>query len=194
MLRRVCFLWLAGWLGLLAGDELIGGALKSGLQVGERSAVFQVRDCTGPAAGKTLCYCCRYGRRPVISLFVTELDESVTHLIEELDDLAARHRDLRLATFVVYLTDKPFAAEKELKSLVKTHPIRRTPLTIYRDTARVLTEDLRISPDAGVTAVMWVDGEVRANFAFPKRAFDKPDVQTIREKCEQILAKLAANE
>ncbi len=30
--------------------------LKSGLQVGDSAGAFQVKDCTGPNKGKSLCY------------------------------------------------------------------------------------------------------------------------------------------
>ena len=30
--------------------------LQSGLQVGDSAGFFQVKDCTGPSAGKSLCY------------------------------------------------------------------------------------------------------------------------------------------
>ena len=30
--------------------------LQSGLQVGDSAAFFLVKDCTGPSAGKSLCY------------------------------------------------------------------------------------------------------------------------------------------
>ncbi len=39
-----------------AGVALAAEELKSGLQVGERTAAFNVRDITGPNQGKTLCY------------------------------------------------------------------------------------------------------------------------------------------
>ncbi len=31
-------------------------ALKSGLQVGDSAGAFNVKDCTGPAKGTSLCY------------------------------------------------------------------------------------------------------------------------------------------
>lgn len=34
----------------------VAGDLKSGLQVGDSPAPFNVKDVTGPASGKTLCY------------------------------------------------------------------------------------------------------------------------------------------
>lgn len=34
----------------------VAADVESGLQVGERAGAFQVRDITGPAKGKSLCY------------------------------------------------------------------------------------------------------------------------------------------
>jgi hypothetical protein len=39
-----------------AGVAFAAEELKSGLQVGERTSPFYVRDITGPNEGKTLCY------------------------------------------------------------------------------------------------------------------------------------------
>ena len=32
------------------------GDLESGLKVGDKAGAFNVKDCTGPAAGKSVCY------------------------------------------------------------------------------------------------------------------------------------------
>ena len=32
------------------------GDLESGLKVGDKAGAFNVNDCTGPAAGKSVCY------------------------------------------------------------------------------------------------------------------------------------------
>jgi len=41
---------------IAAGAVVAAEELKSGLQVGDRTSPFNVRDITGPNAGKTLCY------------------------------------------------------------------------------------------------------------------------------------------
>jgi hypothetical protein len=46
----------AAFLVATVGVALAAEELKSGLQVGERTSVFNVRDITGPNQGKTLCY------------------------------------------------------------------------------------------------------------------------------------------
>lgn len=38
------------------GVALAADAIKSGLQLGEHAGVYNVRDITGPNAGKSLCY------------------------------------------------------------------------------------------------------------------------------------------
>jgi ABC-type methionine transport system permease subunit len=40
----------------LISATAMAGDLKSGLQVGESAGAYNVKDCTGPAQGKTLCY------------------------------------------------------------------------------------------------------------------------------------------
>lgn len=41
---------------LIATAGLVAAELKSGLQVGDHAGVFNVKDITGPRAGKSLCY------------------------------------------------------------------------------------------------------------------------------------------
>jgi hypothetical protein len=38
------------------GVAVAAEELKSGLQVGERTSPYYIRDITGPNSGKTLCY------------------------------------------------------------------------------------------------------------------------------------------
>jgi hypothetical protein len=40
----------------VAGAAVAADAIKSGLEVGDAATPFNVRDITGPNAGKTLCY------------------------------------------------------------------------------------------------------------------------------------------
>lgn len=38
------------------GSAAYAADLESGLQVGEKAGAFNVKDCTGPSEGKSLCY------------------------------------------------------------------------------------------------------------------------------------------
>ena len=42
--------------GLAVCGVATASDLQSGLQVGDAAGYFEVKDCTGPAAGQSLCY------------------------------------------------------------------------------------------------------------------------------------------
>ena len=52
---------------MFAGALFAAEALKSGLQPGDAPPAYNVKDCTGPSEGKSLCYRCKYGARPAPS-------------------------------------------------------------------------------------------------------------------------------
>lgn len=41
---------------LTMGAAVFAADVKSGLQVGDSAGAYNVKDCTGPNAGKSLCY------------------------------------------------------------------------------------------------------------------------------------------
>ena len=49
-------LLLSSVVGLAVTNLATAADLQSGLQVGDHAAYFEVKDVTGPAAGKSLCY------------------------------------------------------------------------------------------------------------------------------------------
>jgi hypothetical protein len=46
----------AALLTFVVGSVAVAADLKSGLEVGSGPGAFQVKDCTGPSKGKSLCY------------------------------------------------------------------------------------------------------------------------------------------
>lgn len=136
--------------------------------IGEPAEPFLVKDCTGPAAGKTLCYYCRYGNRPVVGVFVRKLNEDVVRLIERIDRSVEEHRDQRLAAFVVLVADDTPAVEHDLKQLAEKSRLRHTPLTIFRDQPEKLRDVYRISETTPATVLMWKQGKFTVQQATAK--------------------------
>ena len=68
------------------------GEVKSGLQVGDSPPPFYVADVTGPAAGKKLCYRCKYGARPVVSIFAREMNDDVKQLVSKIDAVVGKNK------------------------------------------------------------------------------------------------------
>lgn len=153
----------AAAIGLIvaASRMAFAGEIESSLRPGDRLEPFQVKDCTGPAAGKTLCYYCRYGLRPAAALFVREWSAEVVQLLVQIEREAELRREARLGTFVVYLGNDTQAVESELKSLAAEQKIIRTPLTIYRDAPEKIGQLFGLPPGARVALLTWRNGEIQ---------------------------------
>ncbi len=155
---------LLGLAMFLNGSQ--AGEIQSTLARGDRLEPFQVRDCTGPASGKILCYYCRYGLRPVAAVFVREWTDEIADLIVQIDRQAVIHRDRRLSTFVITIEADTQDVEQRLKTLAATRGITRTPLTIYRDSSRKLALTLGVSRGTKAAVITWRHGEVQSVHGF----------------------------
>jgi len=168
----------------VAGVALAADELASGLPVGESVPAFNVRDITGPNEGKTLCYRCQYGARPVVTVFTREISDSVKDLVKKIDSQVGDNKEKKMAAFVVVLTDDPDAVEPKLKALQKDSKIANTPLTIIEGAG---PPDYKLSKDAEVTVMMWVESEVKVNQAFAKGKLDKKAVEKLVGETKKIL-------
>jgi hypothetical protein len=169
---------------LLAGS-LLAGEIETALRPGDRLAPFQVKDCTGPAAGKTLCYYCRYGLRPVAAVLVRQWSNEAEELIAQIDREVELRRDTRLAALLVLLGDDTQAAEEQLKSAAAKHHLTRTPLTIFREDTRKIETLFGLSTAAKVAVLTWRQGEIQTIRAFDDSRL-APD--ELRQAMEDIRA------
>lgn len=159
--------------------------LKSGLQPGDAPPAFNVRDVTGPKAGKTLCYRCMYGGRPVVSIFTRDIDDNVANMIKDVDNIVAENGDKKMAAFVVLLTDDPDAAEAKLSKVAKDKGIKHVPLTIYDGSAG--PSSYKVAKDADVTVMMWNESDVKVNHAFAKGQLNKSKAKAVTSATSKIL-------
>lgn len=181
--------WLAAAaaMTLAVGNGLwaFAGDAESGLKVGENPAPFEVKDATGPAAGESLCYRCRYGKSPVVSIFTRKMDDHVAGLIKQVDAEIAKNEGKKMKAFVVLLTDDPDAAEPMLKDVAKNNQIKHVPLTIFDGPAG--PPDYQLSKEAEVTVMMWVKDGVKVNETFAANKLDEKTVKAIVKETAKIL-------
>ncbi len=170
--------------GLLAGT-VSAGDVESGLSKGESAGAFQVKDVTGPNEGKSLCYRCRYGGRPVVSVFTRSMDERVQQLVDELDLVVGENGEKKMAAFVVLLSEDEEADAAVLKKVCKDKSIENTPLTIFEGVTG--PPAYKISKDAGVTVLMWKGLKVQANHAFAPGKLDEKAVKAVVADTKSIL-------
>jgi len=160
-------------------------AMADGLEVGTPVNAFYVKDVTGPAAGTKLCYRCRYGDRPVVSIFARDLNGEVKSLIHEVDTAVGANQAKDLKAFVVLLSDEPEAKEAALKEVAAQSKVTNTPLTTFD--GNIGPRDYKITQDAQVTVMMWVDGKLKVNEAYKPGELTKDKIQSLLGKTSQIL-------
>jgi len=155
-----------------------------GLKVGDEVGAFTVTDVTGPEAGKSLCYRCRYGNQPVVSIFAREINDELATLVKNVDQVVGQNRGEKMAAFVVLLSDDPSAQEGALKALAKEHGITNTPLTVFDD--KNGPPSYKIT-DADFTVMMWVEGELKVNETFKAGQLSPQTVTQVVGQTDTIL-------
>ncbi len=164
-----------------------GFASEPGLPVGSHPQAFDVKDCTGPAMGKTLCYFCRYGGRPVVAIFTRQINDHVGTLVSEIESAVKKHREQRLAAFLVYVTKDTPAAEGALKDIARRFEITRTPLTILKESEDALQVKYGIPKETELMVMMWRGVRVHSNFPVRNASPEKKDVSRVVLGVEQLL-------
>ncbi len=165
---------------------LIAAELKSGLQPGEPLPAYTVRDCTGPSEGKSLCYRCKFGDRPVVNIFAREMTPEVVALVKQIDGVVGKNEEKKMAAFVTLLTNDPDKDETKLKEIAKKEGgLKNVPLTIFDGIAG--PDEYKIAEKADLTVMMWVDGKVKVSHAFAKGEYKTANSKAIIEDTKKIL-------
>jgi hypothetical protein len=155
------------------------------LAEGDAVAAFYVTDVTGPAAGEKLCYRCRFGNRPVVSVFAREMNDNVASLVKQVDEVVGKNADNKMAAFVVLLSDDPETQNDSLKAIAEKQQIKNTPLTTFDGAAG--PAEYKIAKDADITVMMWVEGKVKVNESLKKGDLNKEKIAALVKNTDKIL-------
>ncbi len=155
------------------------------LKEGDSVAAFYVTDVTGPSAGEKLCYRCKYGSRPVVSIFAKQMNDKVASLTKKIDDQVAANKDAKMAAFVVVLTEDPEGQNDTLKAVAAKQEIKNTPLTTFDGLAG--PSEYKISKDADITVMMWVGSKVKVNESLKASDLTDEKIATLAKSTSKIL-------
>ena len=149
--------------GSLVADEK-KDAVKSGPQVKEKvPGPFHPLNVTGAEAGKKHCLFCENGTNPVAMIFARKNTKELTALIKKIDECTEKHKDCKMGSFVVFLSDDSESLGKDLKAMAEKEGIKRCVLSIDNPAG---PKGYEIAKDAEVTVVLYTDRVVKANHAF----------------------------
>lgn len=165
--------------------------VTSGPQVGESVGAFTVTKVAGNADdgvadGKTLCYRCRMGQRPVVMVFARSADEKLAKFVKELEEEIEEHQDAKLTSFVNMLGTDPASLKKDAAEFVKANGLERIAFVVPEEPANG-PADYKIAPDADLTIVCFKGGKVKANHAVAKGQLSDEKIEAIVESACSML-------
>lgn len=150
---------------------------------------FYVRAVTGPLAGKSVCYVCRNGDRPVVIVLLRELGPESTALLKDLDRTVNRHRAEGLRCFAVLLSDTAQRDSARLQTLAFDEKID-LPLTVAGETI-VQGSTLAFPRESAVCVVAYQDRQVVHRYAFKSGNCDAAARREILAATERMLVSKA---
>lgn len=159
--------------------------LESGLKPGESVGAYNVKDITGPNAGKSLCYRCKFGARPVVNVFAREVNDDLAKLVVQVDKLVEQNKEKNMAAFVTVLAEDADKIAPMLEAIAKKNNIKNVPLTIFDGESG--PSSYKIAKDADVTIMMWNKGEVTSSVAVAKGKLDATTIKTVVANTEKLL-------
>jgi len=183
-MNRIVALGLALTLaaGAYAADK---AAVKSGPQVGEELAgPFHPLNVNGKAAGKKHCLYCQNGANPVAMVFARQAGPELQTLVKKLDAACAKNADSKLASFVVICSDDD-GAEAKAKKLAADADLKKVVVSIDNPAG---PDGYKVSKDADVTVVLYVDRTVKANFAYKKGELTSKECDEVVKALPKITA------
>ena len=168
---------------VLGASCLAQAEVTSGPQVGDSVGAFTVTKVTGNADdgvddGKSLCYRCKMGQRPVVMVFARSADEKLAKLLKKIEEEVEEHQDEKLMSFVNMIGADSESLKKATEEFASKHGLKRIAFVVPED-AKDGPADFNIAPDADVTVVCYREGKVKANHAFAKGGLSDDKIDAV---------------
>ena len=159
--------------------------IVSGPQPGDRVGAFTVTKAAGNPSdgvenGKSLCYRCRMGNKPVVMIFARTADKPLAKLINELEGEIEEHEDAQLSSFVNMIGADNDSLKTAATKFVKDNNIQRVAFVVPEDSKNG-PDDFKISPEADMTVVCYKGGQVVTSHALKKGELDDGKISAIVE-------------
>jgi hypothetical protein len=168
----------------LAAEE----TFKAGLQPGDKIGGFNIKECAGPdesTVGKSFCYSCKFGSKPVVNIFTKTMDKNVVALVKKLDEQMQKDESLR--GYVVVLTENEDEMDAKLKEVWKEAGLKKLALTTFGTMAG--PPKYKIKKDAEVSVHTWNKQTVKDSWGFKKADEITPDtIKTIVAATKKLTA------
>jgi hypothetical protein len=145
---------------------------------------FYVRAVTGPLQGKSVCYVCRNGDRPVVMILVRKIIPRLGELLHSVDQQIDAHRADGLRGFGVFIGPDSRKLLPQVQTLAFENKLN-LPLTLAAAPAE--GPAVRgLSDTAAVAVVLYKNQRVCETFRFGDERIDETLSQTVVEAVQAL--------
>ena len=136
----------------------------SGPSTGKRPGPYSSIICTGAQRGQPFCYICDNADRPAVVVFARSQSDVLGKLVRQLDKAVQDHQAAKLNAWVTFLAKDQASLDAKVVEWGRRHAVSTIPLGVFED--EVGPPSYRLSRDADVTVLLFVNQKIVANFAF----------------------------
>ncbi len=136
----------------------------SGLAPGQKPGPYSSIVSVGAERGESHCYICDTAERPAAIVFARTLTDPLGKLTAGLDKAVGDHKAADLRAWVTFLSDDQTALDPKLVEWGRKYALRDVPVGVFENLDG--PPSYRLSRDADVTVLLFVNRKVVANFAF----------------------------
>lgn len=156
----------------------------SGPKPGEAVGAFEVEVATGDDAGKTLDPIKPLKDKPVLMIFISELNRPGFGLLKQLDKYGRLRQPEGLEVLIVRVTDDVAVAAKHAKILYDLYDVKST--TGVAIGGKSGPKDYNLNDEAQMT-VLLVDKQHKVQMNLARRAPDRQDFDEVRKAIDKLL-------
>jgi hypothetical protein len=161
--------------------------VTSGLTVGQKPGPYSSIVCVGAERGQSHCYICDTADHPAVVVFARRLSDPLGKLVAGLDKAVADDKAAGLRAWVTFLSDDQTALDPKIVEWGKKYAVRGVPLGVFESLDG--PPSYRLSRDADVTVLLFVNRKVVANFAFRQGELTEERVTDVLQSIPRITAK-----
>jgi hypothetical protein len=157
----------------------------SGLTVGQKPGPYSSIVSVGAERGQSHCYICDTADHPAVVVFARRLTDPLGKMAAGLDKAVADDKAAGLRAWVTFLSDDQTALDSKIVEWGKKYALRDVPLGVFENVDG--PPSYRLSRDADVTVLLFVNRKVVANFAFREGELTDERVADVLKTVPSIL-------
>lgn len=158
----------------------------SGLQPGQKTGPYSFLVATGPQRGQQTCYVCETAEKPAVVVFSRKLSKPLGQLVVKCNDWVGTQPKDTARSWMTVLGEKTVSLD-DLAKWAKQAGIQSVPVGVFDDP--VGPPSYKLSGEAEVTVLLWVNRKIVANFAFRENELNDEAIKKIGEAMGKLVEK-----